>query len=498
MTHRFQTVAWIWVILGLVWHTAAAVPLDARTGSAARDSNPAVTGAAADSFAKQAIAAGMHSSSGSGAADRTVTPTAHALPAAVARPSDPDTMRLQLEVGAGTDVTNELYYEDAFVDTTFLERRLVSSPESRVAGLLRASLVGTRGQRTTSYQLLNDLSVGDRVQRDALTMMLRHAIGPDWKLSMRPALELRHDQTFDRDLEEWRAAFSGRLRRMLAEGLTSADLGWGADLLRTRGRGTDFLLDRNSANAALALDHLGLLGDEWRLELRGVRRVFPDSVERDHDELRWEASARWMTDAGHGVGLEASGARRGTLRIASTSRDNFWSEEGALDGTLRIADPWSVRGRLEAEALQYDLEDEVLFFDYQVLRGRLGLRFERGGGWFLTAGPRAEALFSRLAPGEGYREIGLQVESELWNAGSWWSLTPAAGWRDYESPADASASYPEVHSAFIFWELDAIVDQALAARLRLRGVGTLRIEEHTEASQDARSLYLSMELRWQL
>jgi hypothetical protein len=32
----------------------------------------------------------------------------------------PDTIGVRIETGAGTDITNEQYYEDAFIDTTFL------------------------------------------------------------------------------------------------------------------------------------------------------------------------------------------------------------------------------------------------------------------------------------------------------------------------------------------------------------------------------------------
>src|SRR5215470_15949858 len=60
-----------------------------------------------------------------------------------------DTLAVHLETGASTDLTNELYYEDAFVDTTFLGRRLVSTPESNTGALLHAPVVGTRSDRAT-------------------------------------------------------------------------------------------------------------------------------------------------------------------------------------------------------------------------------------------------------------------------------------------------------------------------------------------------------------
>src|SRR2546422_614398 len=39
--------------------------------------------------------------------------------------SDRDTLRTRFEAGAASDVTNEQFYEDAFVDTIALGRRLV-------------------------------------------------------------------------------------------------------------------------------------------------------------------------------------------------------------------------------------------------------------------------------------------------------------------------------------------------------------------------------------
>jgi hypothetical protein len=64
----------------------------------------------------------------------------------------PDTLGFRLETGATTDITSEYYYEDAFIDTTFLGRRLVDTPEARYAGALYATLNGTRGERDAQRQ----------------------------------------------------------------------------------------------------------------------------------------------------------------------------------------------------------------------------------------------------------------------------------------------------------------------------------------------------------
>jgi hypothetical protein len=402
-----------------------------------------------------------------------------------------DSARVRFECGAATDLTNELYYEDAFIDTTFLGRRLRSTPEARYAAVLAATLEGTRAHRTASYQLQQELSLGDRLQRNTASLAFRMQPSPGWQLQLGPRLEYRHDRTFDRDLEEWRGGVTARLRRSLAGGATLVELGSGADFLRTSGRGSNFFLDRNSGRIAVALDHMALLGDEWRIGYGITGRVFPDSSGRDHLEHGWEGRWRHVFLGGHTLALETDGERRQTLEIVPVSRDNFWNERGALEAAASLSEAWTLRGRVEGEATQYDLEDSTLFFDYQVVRARVGPAFERAGRWSLAAGPRAEALFSRLNLGEGYRELGGVVEFEYLDGGALWSVAPAAGWRDY----DSSGGQLKIHSSYAFYELNLLGDQALPGGLRVRALSTLRLESHTDHAQDARSLYFSCDVR---
>ncbi len=78
---------------------------------------------------------------------------------------------------------------------------------------------------------------------------------------------------------------------------------------------------------------------------------------------------------------------------------------------------------------------------------------------------------------------------------SLWSLTPAVGWRDYDrAPSDALAA--GLHASYVFYQLDAFVDQPLGYRLRLRTLAALRYESHADPSQNAGSIYLSAQLRW--
>lgn len=426
--------------------------------------------------------------------------SARARRAAIEIGSLEDTLGFRLAVGAGTDVTNEQYYEDAFVDTTFLGRRLVSTPEARYAGILSTTLQGTRGGRSSRYELQNELHAGDLVQRDALWLRWRTDFGLGWRARVDPSLEYRRDRTFDRDRREWRGSLGSSLRRAFEDGVTAGILGLRGDLIRTSGQGTAFLLDRNSATGSVALDHLGLLGDEWRLEYRLTGRAFPDSSARDHLEHAPEARVKWAFGE-QWLELEAHAARRQTLHsLADTSsRDRFWNVDGTIEASLRLGgegSTWALRPRLELEAYRYDFEDSTLFFDYHVLRGEMGLRREIGTTWTVMGGPRGEVLSSRLDPGEGYQEIGAMLDLEYLGTDTWWNVTPAAGWRDYDEASTQIVGFPRLHSSYGFYELSAFADQRLAGNFRMRGITTLRLEAHQDAAEDARSIYLSLELRW--
>lgn len=407
-----------------------------------------------------------------------------------------DSVRIRWEIGGSTDVTNEQFYEDAYIDTVSLGRRLVASPETRVAGVLAAALEGTRSSGATRYRLRSDLSLGNRIQREALRGSWRQRLGPDWDLALVPHGEFRHDRTFDRDLDEWRAGGDARLRRAFADRSAFAELGASGDLLRTRGRGDAFLLDRNAGRVSVAFDHLGITGADWRAGWALAARVFPDSSVRDHFEQ--SAELQWRRDlAGlHWIELDAEGVRRRTMAPAPTSRDEFWQGQAGLGGALELGDRWSLRLRAEGEAIRYDVQDSTLYFDYQILRLRLGPRFESLRGWSVTVGPRAEWLASRLSPGDRYQEIAGAAELEILGRASWWSVEPMAGWRDYDStPNPPGEPAIDLHTSYAFVGLDLLADQSLPGGLRLRLLASGRLESHTDPLQDARSLYFSLDVR---
>lgn len=405
-----------------------------------------------------------------------------------------DSARVHIELGASSDLTNEQFYETDYTDPNFRKRTLISNPESRMAGVWLTSVTGTRAHRSIAYQLQNQLSLGDKVRQGWLSGLWRHELDPSWRYQLIPRLEYRSDRTFDRELEEWRATLGTRLRRLIVERGWTAELGTNAEILRSSGYGSDLVLDRQLGELSLSVDRLSLTQTDLHLGYRLALRAFPDSMTRDHWEHGWEGRWKRTFLAGHSLALETGGARRQTRRIVTTSRDNFWELEGGLEGELRWSDAGSFRARVAAEAMKYDLEDDLLYFNYQIVRARLGPRLERGS-MALTLGPRAEVLVARRSPSEQYRDIGGAFEFEYLGARTWWSVTPAAGWRDYSEPSAVDSLSIGLHSSFAFYEIAVIADQALSGALRVRLFGNARYESHVDSAQDARSLYFSLDVR---
>lgn len=406
-----------------------------------------------------------------------------------------DSVRYRTEFGGGSEYTNELYYSDTFTDTTFTGWKLVQSPEARFAGIWAGTLEGTRSEGDTRYVLRHELSLGDLLSRGALSLQWRSEPDPEWRWSARPAVEYRRDRTLGRDLEEWRGGATVRARREWLGPGAALEGGLGVETLRSSGRGSEYVLDRDAASAFLSLDRSTPGGSDARVGYRFAARAFPDSGSRDHYEHGGEARLRVALGAFSSVTAEAELSRRVAARLVPTSRDRFWEGRSALEAEWGGESAWGLRARLEGEALRYDVEDTTLFFDYQVVRARLGPRRDAGGMslWF---GPRAEALFSRLEPAEGYQEIGGFADLEFAGAHAFWLLAPAAGWRDYDEDASAGVfGAGSLHSSFAFAELGMLADQPLFASWRARLLAQARLESHIDSSQDATSLYFSFDVR---
>lgn len=407
---------------------------------------------------------------------------------------EPDTVGVRVEIGATTDLTNEIFYEDSFVDTTFLGRRTLSSPESRFSGVLFTALHGTRAARSTRYTLQNELRLGDKLQRNITQLRWYNDFAPDWRFTFAPQFEFKRDQTFDRDLQEARGRVGARVRRAFSDAMTYADLRLTGEFLRTAGDGADFLPDRHEIRGGAAIDRLAIFGHEWRLGYRLAARQFPDSTVRDHLEHGWEGRWKYNFNRGHFLLIETDGVRRQTIQIAPTSRDNFWEEWIRSELVLRSSDSWAWRTRAEVEALQYDLQDTTIYFNYYIARAATGPRWDRSMPWTFAAGPVVERLDSKLNPAEGYTELGGFFEVEFLGRTGWWSLQPTVGRRSYETESgriDALA----LHSSYNFYDLTVFGDQAIPGGLRVRALGTVRLEQHAVEVDDATSLYFSLDVR---
>jgi hypothetical protein len=416
------------------------------------------------------------------------------LPRAPSR--GPDRRTLRLEVGGSADITNERYYEDES-DSTFrvVGRKAITSPDTRVAGVLFAGLEGTRGQRATRYHLDNHLSLGDKIQRGASYLYWRSELSPGWMLVVAPRLEARHDRTFDRDLSEWRGGATSRLRRSFGSFGSDVELGLGGDLVRASGAGAEFIPNRDAATASLAIDHAGPW-DEWRAATALTARSYPDSAVRNHRELGLEARWRRSFEGGQWFALEGSAVRRHAARSAPTTRDNLVEARLALEGEAQAGLSWALIGRFEGEGLRYDDPDSTLYFDQTILRGWLAPRYGPGALVSIAAGPRVELLTSPLDPAEAYRELGGAIEFESFGRGAWWRVVPGAGCRIYDHEAQRGRfDSVGLHTDYSFVQLDLLADQGLGAGLRLRMLLTGRLERHTDSGDDSRSLYFSLDLR---
>ena len=436
------------------------------------------------------------------AADSTQSPAAEARPALA--PPGPigadtrDTLGVHFEIGASSDMSSEQFYQDAFLDSVSLGIKRVDSPESRTAAVWHTSLAGTRSERATSYRLDNELSWGDRVRSDLLSLDWRHANVNEWRWALSPRAEFRHDRTFGRDLEQARASGTAKLAHTLPALESTIELSGLGEWLRTQGSGADFIPDRHGAGLMLRWGREPLAGSEWQLAIGATRRTFPDTSARDHVEERAEASWHRDLEGGHRVDLAGVAGRRSALHPTLTSQDRF--SEGELDGALELSftTAWtaSLRGRLET--LRYDERDSTGLFDYHLARVEFEPR-RASGAWSVRAGPRVEWLSSSAEPSEAYTELGAHLELEWFRTG-WWSLSPAYGYRQYRetlAAAPAMGAQPVLasRSSYAFVQVEMMGDQPLALGIKCRLVASGRLEQHSDSAQDARSLYISLDVR---
>ncbi|MEO7868741.1 MAG: hypothetical protein ABIU54_13960, partial [Candidatus Eisenbacteria bacterium] len=92
------------------------------------------------------------------------------------------------EVGGAADVTNELFYQDTYSDTSFLGRRLSSTPEVLAGAAL--SLDHQRATPGSQWWLRTHLDsrFGDKLQRLDGSAQMRTSQDRAWRAALEPTL----------------------------------------------------------------------------------------------------------------------------------------------------------------------------------------------------------------------------------------------------------------------------------------------------------------------
>ncbi len=419
-----------------------------------------------------------------------------ALVAGAARAQVPDTNFVRIELGGSSDVTNERFYLDTFDDTTFTGRRLSGTPEYRSAGVAAFEAAGAfvSGSR---FRLRQEATAGDRLLRSYTRLEIKGEPAEGYRLLLTPELDLRRDRSFGADRRELRLRPNGRVRYSTFDRSDAVELLVGGDWLRTAGTSDVVTLDRNAGRAWLRWAHTPLEA-LWETELGygADVRAFPDSVVRDHVEQHGAVSVRRLLPGGGSAAFEVQLDRRVTLHAAPSTRDHFWSGRADASAFVHLHETLTAELWLSADGYRYDRPDTSVYFDYRLWTARPAFRWALASDWGLRAGPRFEWLTTPGVPAERYRQIAAVIEVERLHGGDWWSFAPAAGWRQYDrSAATLSLANPDLHSSYLFLEGEVFGDVGLPGRVRLRLSGSGRYESHEDPSQDASSMYFSLDLR---
>jgi hypothetical protein len=407
-----------------------------------------------------------------------------------------DTSFVRWEAGAASDVTNEQFYEATYDDTTLTGRKLASSPEVRAAAVAALEAAG-RIAGGARLWFREEGTYGDKLKRSYTRFDVSGTPRPGMRLSLAPQLDLRHDRSFGDDRRELEFLPEGRMRITSLARSDVVDVLVGGDWFRSEGATELVTLDRNAGRAWLRWAHAPLTS-RWDSELGygADLRAFPDSTNRDHLEQHGAVTLRGTLPRAGSVTLDTQVDRRTPIYDTPSTRDHFWSGHG--DGTVFVplherltAELW-----LMADGYRYDHPDSSVYFDYTLLSVQPSLNWTLARDWGLRLGPRFEDLLAPEVPAERYRQVELAVEAERLHLGDWLSLSPSAGWRQYErSSSTLSLAEPDLHSSYLFVQGEAFGDFGLPGRERLRFSGSARYESHEDPSQDANSLYGSIDIR---
>lgn len=413
-----------------------------------------------------------------------------------ARAQQADTSFVRWEVGAASDVTNEQFHEATYDDTLLTGRKLSSSPEVRTAAV---AAIEAAGHVAASARLWfrEEGTYGDKLKRSYTRFDLSGTPRPGLRLSLTPLLDLRHDQSFGDDRREQEFLPEGRARLSSSSRSDLLDLLVGGDWFRSQGTSELVTLDRNAGRAWLRWSHAPLTS-RWDSELGygADLRTFPDSTNRDHVEQHGALTLRGTLPAVGTAILDAQVDRRTPIYDTPSTRDHFWSGHGNGTVFVPLHEQLTAELWLTVDGYRYDHPDSSVYFDYTLVSLLPSLHWTLARDWSLRLGPGFENLMAPDVPNERYHQFELALEAERLHLGDWLSLSPSAGWREYEhSSSTLSLAEPDLHSSYLFLEGEAFGDFGLPGRLRLRFSGSARYESHEDPSQDANSLYASIDIR---
>ena len=97
------------------------------------------------------------------------------------------------------------------------------------------------------------------------------------------------------------------------------------------------------------------------------------------------------------------------------------------------------------DGYHYAAPDTSVYFDYQTILLRPGVRWTLPRDWSLRAGPRFEWLRAPRVPTERYLEQAIVLEVERLHGRDWWSFQPIVGQRRYKrSTSSVSLDDPDL------------------------------------------------------
>lgn len=419
-----------------------------------------------------------------------------------------DSLTVLADAGVGTDITNQILYEQEFDSTAFTRRLTTNEGEIRILGLARAQLLGLHDR--TSYAIGTDLRAGPLLFRN----LARAGVGQVVSRRLRVSLDAEHDYRRDTSFDQRRE--DSRVGTLLAGRWFDVRSGWGGRLFHR------FEAQRSAAGAVelfpafdyqalgIDVDRLIGIGGSASLSYSYAWRAFPDTSVRNYHEHDAGLSALARLSDSFSLDLWGDFARR-RAEQDSAFGDRF--HQGDLEARLTAHGEGPFEGGLgiRVRATRYD-EPTTSFFDSHFYRYGAFVRHRPNPTTVLEARPEIEfgrtPDFGRLpgsasvedkltVAGEEFDQLSLAAEIERFTPRSWTTLGLVVGSRNFllaaGSPQDLSA-----HSDYWFVEVLGTCDVRFASRLRLIVSADWLSEFHTLDFDDVHSLFLAAEIRTRL